>query len=54
MIPQNNFMRRENFGRALLATPREPQQIKNERRVCHFPLQRERQKVGGRSIAGLK
>ena len=28
-----------NFGRALLATPTEPQQIKHERRVCHFPLQ---------------
>jgi hypothetical protein len=28
-----------NFWRALLATPTEPQQIKHERRVCHFPLQ---------------
>jgi hypothetical protein len=28
-----------NFGRALLATPTEPQQMKHERRVCHFPLQ---------------
>jgi hypothetical protein len=28
MIPRNSFMRRQNFGRALLATPREPQQIK--------------------------
>ena len=28
-----------NFWRALLATPTEPQQIKHERRICHFPLQ---------------
>ena len=28
-----------NFGRTLLATPREPQQRKNECRVFPFPLQ---------------
>ena len=33
-----------NFGRALLAPPTEPQQVKHERRVCHFPLQ------AGRSV----